>query len=381
VGSGQPYATIQAAVNAAQAGDTVVVHDGNYAGFSVSRSGTAGKPLVIRTAGTGTVINQANSSGEGITLNNASYVTIDGFTVSGMSNYGLATHNAGPTSPMRGLVIRNNTVRDSGSANIYLSEVADSLVEGNSASGSKASHGIYLANGGSDNTTLRANRCFGNFKNGIHLNGDQSIGGDGLHTGINLDGNVLYANTDNGMDIDGMQDSTIQNNLVYGNGRNAVRVFQIDAAGGPRNLRIVNNTLSVPSGGGWAVKFTEDGGGHVIFNNILWAESGASGSLAVANTTFTSDSNIVVDRLSIDGDNSVISLASWKARGQDAASLLSTASALFISPTADFRLKVGSPAENTGRANLAGVASPGADIVGVARPAGGAVDIGAYEGR
>ena len=380
VGNGQSYTTIQAAVNAAHAGDTVLVYDGNYAGFSVSVSGTAARHLVIRAVGNGAVINLANGSGEGITLSNVSHVTVEGFTVNGMSGYGLATHNGSPTNPMRGLIIRNNTVRDSGSSNIYLSQVADSLVEGNVASGSKASHGIYLANGGSDNTTLRGNRCYENFKNGIHLNGDQSVGGDGLHSGINLDGNTLYANTDNGMDIDGLQDSTIQNNLIYGNGRNAVRVFRIDAAAGPKNLRIVNNTLAVPSGGGWAVKLTEDTGGHVIFNNILWAESGASGSLAVASTSFTSDRNILVNRLSIDGDVSVIGLIAWQAHGKDATSLLGSSEALFVNPAAaNYQLKPSASARNTGLMSLAGVAVPSIDILGVARPQGGVTDLGAYE--
>jgi parallel beta-helix repeat protein len=380
VGAGQTYSTIQAAVNSAQAGDTVLVMDGSYSGFSVSRSGTASKRLVIRAANSAALISQPNSSGEGITISNASYVTIEGFTVTGMSGYGLATHNAVPTSPMHGLTIRNNTVRDSGSTNIYLSEVADSLIEGNVASGSKASHGIYLANGGSDNTTLRANRCYSNAKNGIHFNGDISVGGDGLHSGLLIDSNVVYSNTGNGLDMDGVQDSTIQNNLIYGNGRNAVRAFLVDSAAGPKNLRIVNNTLAVPAGGGWAVKLTEDGGGHVVFNNILWAESGASGSLAVANTSFASDFNITVDRFSVDGDTSTISLAAMKSTGHDSSSALSSASALFVNAaSADYRLKSASPALNAGRPSLNGVSAPAIDILGVSRPLPAAPDAGAYE--
>jgi parallel beta-helix repeat protein len=359
----------------------VLVQDGNYAGFSVSRSGTASRRLVVRAAASGAIINLPNPSGEGITLNNASHVTIEGFVVNGMPGYGVAAHNASATSPMRDLIIRNNGVRDSGSSNIYLSQVADSLIEANLANNSKSSHGIYLANGGSDNTTLRNNTCSGNFKNGIHLNGDLSVGGDGLHSGVNLDGNRLFANAANGMDIDGMQDSTIQNNLVYGNGRNAVRVFQIDAASGPRNLRIVNNTLSVPAGGGWAVKLTEDGGGHVIFNNILLADGGASGSLALAHATFTSDRNIVVDRLSIDGDVSVIGLTTWKGLGKDASSFIGIAATLFVdAAAANYQLRASAPARSAGLASLAGVAAPGADIAGIARPQSGS-DIGAYQGQ
>jgi len=380
VGSGQPYATIQAGVDAAQAGDTVLVFDGQYRGFVVSRSGTAGNRITILAAGVGAVIDSANPGGEGVTINDSDYVTIQGFTVTGMPGYGIATHGATATSPMRWLEVRGNTVQNSGSANIYLSEVADSVIEANTATGSQSSHGIYLANGGSDDTVLRGNRCSGNAKNGIHFNGDLSIGGDGLHSGLTIDGNILYDNVANGLDMDGVQDSTVVNNVIYNNGRNGVRAFQIDAAAGPRRLTIVNNTVSIPAGGGWAVKLSEDGGGHVIFNNILLAADGSSGSIAVANTSFSSESNIVVDRFSLDGDSTTISLASWRASGRDAASAIGTAASLFVNAGgADYRLKVGAPAVDTGRGAFGGKNAPTMDAAGSLRPKGSAPDIGAYE--
>lgn len=378
-GATQEYSTIQAAVNVARPGDTVLVYDGTYTGFSVAASGTSSNPIVIKAQGNSALINQANSNGEGITINNASYVTIEGFTVTGMSGYGLATHNASPTSPMHGLTIRNNTVQNSGSTNIYLSEVADSLIEGNSASGSVASHGIYLANGGSDNTILRANRCFNNAKNGIHFNGDLSVGGDGLHSGLTIEKNVLYSNTDNGLDMDGVQDSLIQNNLIYKNGRNALRAFQIDAAAGPKNLKIVNNTLLAPSNGGWALKLSEDLGGHTIFNNILLSDS-SSGSISVANTNFVSNNNALVGRLSFNGETTVIDLAAWIAAGYDATSFTTTSANLFVNASSDnYQLKSGAPAINSGRAALNSVSAPATDILDATRPQGGAYDLGAYE--
>lgn len=388
-GAAQEYSTIQAAVNVARAGDTVLVYDGIYSGFTISSSGTSSNPIAIKAQGSSAVINQANSSGEGITISNASYITIEGFTITGMSGYGMATHNASPTSPMHGLVIRNNTVQNSGSTNIYMSEVADSLIEGNSASGSAASHGIYLANGGSDNTILRGNRCFNNFKNGIHFNGDLSVGGDGLHSGLTVEDNVLYSNTDNGIDADGVQDSVFQNNLIYGNGRNALRVFggggadpnlAGDSAAGPKNLRIINNTLLTLGHSGWPVKLTEDLGGHVIFNNILLSDDSSKGSLCVANVNFASINNAVVNRFSLDGDTTLISLSAWQASGYDQNSFLTSASSLFVNTGAnDYRLQAGAPAIDAGRTSLNSVSAPATDILSVARPQGSAYDIGAYE--
>ena len=83
---------------------------------------------------------------------------------------------------MHGVVFRDNTVRNSGSsagANIYASQVADSPIEGNTSNDSPG-HGMYLANAGADNTTLRGDLVFDNAISGIHFNGDATLGGDGV---------------------------------------------------------------------------------------------------------------------------------------------------------------------------------------------------------
>ncbi|MBK8323910.1 MAG: right-handed parallel beta-helix repeat-containing protein [Betaproteobacteria bacterium] len=247
------FATIQAAITAANpaAGKTVLVFDGNYAGFQVpsNRSGTLQAPFTVKAqAGNANITSTASGSdGDGIWISNADYVVVEGFRIDNMSGHGIGCHNASSTNPMVGVTIRNNTVTNSGISNIYCSNAAGSLIENNVATGAKAEHGIYLANGGADNTTIRGNVLSGNFRNGLHLNGDISIGGDGLHTGIVIEGNTIFGNTDNAMDLDGMYDSTIRNNLIYGNGHHGIRVFQIDASAGAGNLRIFNNTIVIPT--------------------------------------------------------------------------------------------------------------------------------------
>lgn len=376
VGVGKAYSTIQAAVTAAVAGDTVLVDDGTYAGFTTARSGTADNRIVIRAAGNSALINSANGRGEGITISNSSHVTIEGFRVAGMSAYGIAAHDASGTDPMRGLLVRNNIVSNSNSTNIYMSQVAESLIEGNETSGSVTSHGIYLANGGSDNTILRGNRTFSNSKNGIHLNGDESQSGDGLHTNVTIENNIAYSNAANGLDLDGIQDSLIRNNVFYGNGNSAIRAFLIDAAAGPKNLRIINNTVA--SSGGWGIKLTADEGGHVIFNNILF---GTSGSIAVGSVTSAqSNNNVTNDKFSYDSDNSTVSLATWRSQtGEDAASLNSTTVVFKNTGINDYTLAAVSPARNAGTSTFATFNAPLLDVLGAARPNGAAFDIGAYE--
>ncbi len=76
-------------------------------------------------------------------------------------------------------------------------------------------HGIYLTNAGSDDTVLRGNECFDNFLNGIHFNGDARFGGDGVHTGLLIEANRLHDNGQNGLDMDGVRESTLRNNVIY----------------------------------------------------------------------------------------------------------------------------------------------------------------------
>jgi parallel beta-helix repeat protein len=387
-GAMQEYSTLQAAADVVDPGDTVLVHDGNYKGFQLSRSGTQSSPVVFLANGSNVVINTSASSGDGITLQNVDYVTIEGFKIQGSTVNCIASHNATPTSPMVGLTIRNNTCTGAGNEGFYLSEVSGSLIEdntlsGNGASGSSRSHGLYLANAGSDNTVIRGNIIFNNTNsesNGIHANGDLSVGGDGLITGVTIEQNIIYGNGQNGINLDGVQNSTFRNNVVYGNVRHALRAFKIDGAQGPKNLVIYNNTFLTPSTGGWAIKFSEDQGGHVVFNNILLTDSSSTGSIVINNANFFSSNNIVVNKFSNNGETSTVTLSQWQALGYDANSFTSTSSALFVNTSQNNYQLVGTaPAIDAGLSSFQGTAAPIVDLINAARPQGNGYDIGAYE--
>jgi hypothetical protein len=206
------------------------------------------------------------------------------------------------------------------------------------------------------------------------------MGGDGLHRGLIIENNIVHGNTANGLDMDGVQDSLVRNNLIYGNGRNALRVFQIDAAAGPKNLKIVNNTLLATHGGGWALKMSQDLGGHTIFNNILLSDNDSTGSISVSSLDFASNNNALTGRLSFDGETSVAGLNAWQAAGFDTGSFATTPAELFVSTaSADYRLTAGAPAIDAGRAALNDIPAPLTDLVGAPRPQGLAFDLGAYE--
>ena len=85
-----PWKTLQHAAEEVGPGDFVTVKPGNYAGFHLETSGTAAAPITF-FAEPGVLVNQPNPirTNHGINLENASYVTVDGFAVTGMPQAGI----------------------------------------------------------------------------------------------------------------------------------------------------------------------------------------------------------------------------------------------------------------------------------------------------
>ena len=387
------YATIQAAASAARAGNVVLVHEGNYAGFTITTSGSAASPIVFRANGSNVVIDRGgDSESDGIRLQNVNYVQIEGFVIRNATSSSprvhrcIAARGATATSPMRGNVIRGNTCTDADAEGFYVSQFGQGLLENNvianaGRNGQARGHGIYLANGGSDGTTIRGNRISGitNAESeGIHCNGDLSIGGDGLISDLTIEANTISSSGgNNAINFDGVQNALIRDNLVMASGHHALRAYAIDGAAGPRNLRVINNTFVTNNG--WAVKLSEDGGGHVVFNNILL---GSAGSLAIGSpTTLAANNNVVAGTFSVDEEASTLTLAAWRTRtAQDAASVSGTAAQLFVNAAAgNFALSSSSPARDKGLSIFAGLAVPSTDLTGAPRQQASAPDIGAIE--
>ena len=146
-------------------------------------------------------------------------------------------------------------------------------------------------------------------------------------------------------------------------------------------MEVINNTIIVPSGSSdWALRFSEDRGGHVIFNNILIKEGSGGGSICVGNTNFQSDYNVVGDRFSRNDESSTITLTSWRTSGQDVHSVSATSTALFQNASgSDYHLKAGAGAIDLGIAVFASANAPTSDQASAIRPQGSGYDAGAYE--
>lgn len=382
-----PWQTLQFAANRVGPGDRVTVRAGNYAGFYLETSGTAAAPIEF-FAEPNVLINQPNPvrTQHGINLENASYVVVDGFAITGMSRAGVRSVGVDGDEFASHVTIRNVNSYNNGYWGILTGFVNDLVIENNETSGSVVEHGIYVSNSG-DRPIIRNNRTWGNNRNGIHVNGDAELGGDGIISNAQIYGNIVYDNGaegGSGINMDGVQDSRIENNLLYDNHASGISLYRIDGGGGSNNNVVVNNTIQVASDGRWALNIKDGSTGNTAFNNILLNERGTYGSIDISADSlpgFTSDYNIVKDRFS--NDDAFISLAQWRSQtGLDTHSMVATPGALFENWNAgDYELLATAAARDFGLASFDGFTAPLVDLHGDARPFGAAIDAGAIEFR
>lgn len=375
------FQTLQHASNQVTAGDTVFVADGNYpVGFDHrSPSGTASQPIVFKTLGTNAAITgKGPIRNDGINIENADFIVIDGFRVIQMPfpGNGIRLVNAD------NCVVRNTFCDGNGERGIFTAFTDDILIEHNICTNSMDEHGIYVSNS-SDRAIIRYNECFGNNNIGIHLNGDLSAGGDGIMSDIQVYGNILHDNNQAaGINMDGLKNPIVYNNIIYNNhNAQGIALFQGDGAIPTNGAKIFNNTIVVPTDGRWGIHLKDGCNENTeIYNNIVINQHSFRGCITVENTNnFKSDFNIVNDKMSASGDGSRISLASWQALGFDQNSQLATnLTDIFVNPNSnDFHLKNGSQAIDKGTdlvSNLVKI-----DIERNLRSIGMGYDIGAYE--
>jgi parallel beta-helix repeat protein len=325
----KPFKTINKAASVAKAGTTVHVAAGTYSGNVSTR--TSGTPTnrIRYVSDTKWGAKIIGTGSEGMWTNNGNYVDITGFDITGTGRLGILNY-ASYT------VMSNNHVHN--------------LTVSGGCTGSGGA--------GIDNATYTGSNgdMIGNV---IH-----DIGKPGSCNGIQ----GLYSSNNGGH---------IMNNIVY-----RVSAWGIQLWHASTNTIIANNTVFANGAGGMGggiVTGVGDAPGGVqltntkVINNIVYANP-ASGIVqyCYSGQSCIGSGNVVSNNL-VYGNGSAISMKVGSATGTI------SADPKFVSynptGTGDYRLQSGSPAVNKGTATSA----PASDIVGVARPKGGAYDIGAYE--
>jgi len=316
-----PLLTIQAAVNKAVAGDTIIVEDGVYTITGdfcyTSKSGTAGAPITIKARNKGmAVLNGNNNASEyGFHFDNAHYFNVEGFEIKGTATMSVAIVNGSS-----GINIRDCHIHDNGRYKASITWGLDA---------------IYCK----QSSDIMIERCL------IHDIGRLSPTEAGsVYVGEFVD---YWKDHDHGAYIEGCDRVTIQNNIFY----NMQRGFSMQIYSGSgltsTYVKFLHNTCENGN-------YNATVQGHVVLygnlNNSLIANNlfkdQYSSAIHVAQVSYTYASTIVANNMCM-GGNAVYGTAT----GVTITGNINNANPLFVDEdNHNYKLSAGSPAIAAGYA-------------------------------
>ena len=316
-----PLATLQAAADLVQPGDTVEVMNGTYTGpqggdvVDITTSGTASAPITFEAAPGQTPVINSSGCWNAIKIE-ASYIVVNGFTVVGdAANYTLSqalagystgsanldgaginvTGNPGVNVPNH-ITIENNTVYNEPGGGIgsgyadYLN-ILNNVVYDNAHWSAFGNSGISIFESGNSDTNsgvhdiISGNLVFGNAQL-VPTNGAGTI----------TDGEGIILDTNTGF----VGEILVENNTVYGNGSAGIESFRTNGAVITENTVYGNNTANVLQTASVDEIFINQSNNDTVTNNITTApdltpptissltESPSSGDLNAGKTvTYT----------------------------------------------------------------------------------------------
>jgi hypothetical protein len=270
----ESFKTLQAAADAAQGGDLIAVMPGHYAGFVLEEKPSAGEDRYIHFKAMGepgdVVIDQPSRIPDWMILLRATHhVIVQGFNIAGSNGPGIE-----PSGPRAGImldgdfsktgkqthhiVIVGNFSHNHRKWGLHTRDTHTVLMQDNLFARSAVEHSAYVSDG-SDNYVIRRNVFFGSASGGLQCNLDSvssfhdliknpelkdypkeqptrewAVGlmklatekfgennfPDGRGTNFIIEDNVMNENGRVGggsLNLAGLQDSLIQNNLIYDN--------------------------------------------------------------------------------------------------------------------------------------------------------------------
>ncbi len=380
-----PWNTINHAATQVEIGDTVLISNGNYfihENIQITTSGTENNAITFRGAGDGVVIDGSGLDGssynkrDAIFVENADYVNIENLEIKNAFRAGIRV------SESDYVTITHVKSHDNGNWGIFTGFSNNLKIENCECYGSVNEHGIYTSNSG-DNPIIRGNIIYDNHGCGLHMNGDISMGGDGVISNALVENNIIYNNGlggGSGINCDGVVNSMIRNNLLFNNHSSGISLYCIDGGSASNNNQVYHNTVIVASDGRWALNIKDGSSQNKIYNNILLNNNPNRGSICTDSITgLESDFNIITTNshpVSPDDESTYPSFSQWQVMGFDQHSTQTNSEQLFTNALKnDYTLKNGSLAVDRGTSQHACFM----DMKGISRPQGNGYDIGAFE--
>ena len=281
-----PLASLQAAANLVQPGDTVLVMNGTYSSVDLTTSGTASAPITFEAAPGQTPVINSSGTWNGVNIQ-ASYIVINGFTVVGdAANFNLTTAMAqytpgNPTVDGNGIgiqpsssvplpnhiIIENNTVYNEPGGGIY-TEGADYVQILNNTVHNNANWSAYGNSGISLSTSVNSDT-----NSGYHV----IISGNLVFNNAQLVPTMYGTITDGeGIILDTNPHFTgqilVQNNTVYNSGGPGIESYLTANATITGNTVYGNNTQHTQAASDGAI-FINQSSNNTVTNNITTAPS------------------------------------------------------------------------------------------------------------
>ena len=352
--------SISAGVSCLAPGDTLYIHGGTYTGnyngidsqrFRI-KSGTSWSSAITVAGYSGetvVLVPPDGLSGIRLTTGAPAYLIFQDFiidmsnqtTVGGAGAPGVYLSSGANHNRFQRLEVKNNTANgfafSHANANSPFNEVLNCSVHDNGGPGINTGYGFYIT---VSDTLLDGNDVYNNAGYGFHLYG--------------FAGDTPYNNR-----------NVVRNNRIHNNGKNGGTNYGIVVAVGSDN-QVYNNLIYGNRGG---VQVYTESQATGVYNNTIYANQPYDGiSMQYYSSAPTVRNNIVF------GNGTPI--IDYGGTGTPTVDHNLTSDPSFVNAAAaDFHLKAGSAAQDTGIA----VATVTTDFSGLPRPQGLGYDIGAFE--
>jgi len=304
-------APIQAAVDAADAGDAIYVWNGTYyegGGVSITK-----ERITLQGEDANTTTIHGKWTAEKVVQVTGNYVNVSGFTVAGSALYGsgiyvnadYCTISYNDASEMRygiylgsssNCVLTNNTANSGYEGyGIYLGSSSNCVLTNNTASSGYEGYGIYLSS--SSNCVLTNNTANSGYEGyGIYLssssncvltNNTASSNRYGIHlsssSNCTLENNIASSNRDGGgIYLGSSSNCTLENNIADSNSWNGIRLRSSS------NNTLTNNTANSNNLYGICIAYSSN---CVLMNNTASSNRDYSGIYLYSSSNNTLTNN------------------------------------------------------------------------------------------
>jgi len=330
-------------------GDVVNFNKGTYPAFKLSNiHGSTQHPITfIGSAVQGATEVSLNpyQQRDLIEIQASSHITLSDFSVKNSPRAAIRINNS------HYIAVENNILTNNGVWGVFTNHSNHFAAINNTIVGPAKQHGIYHSNSG-DNVKIIANTIRGFNGCGIHFNGDLSMGGATRVQGDGIIANVVIANNylrDNGVkggsaiNLDGVVNAKISNNIMINNKAAALSIFKDDGAVGSARIHANNNLIIMPKKSRWAINVKNSGGENSFTNNIIITQHRFRGIYDVlpidinskdkpSRLPFSADNNIYSYQRNLIALNNInyLPLESWQQHyNQDTRSVKLTFDTLF----------------------------------------------------